>query len=330
MTAWLIFKIVTGNIPTDSGHDDEAIMPNIIGKTYEQVQAEYPWMKLDIKREYSMEFEEYTIMEQLTPANRSIKKSHTVTIVISNGPKKINIEDLTNLNAEDAKRKLEKSDLKVKFIKAESDDIPEGYVIKTDPAAHSQVPQGTEVKVYVSLGKGEKVVNVPSFIGKTLDEAQKLADEKKLILKVIYGSSNEFEKGQIIKQNVDENSMVNQETEIEVTVCDGKAVVNETTIEFELPDFASDTGTFIFEYFKDGVRFNREERDMSMNAGNTVSFDVKGSEKVKYAVKITSFLFCDSFFLLRIRTNSSNLRSLSAPVRYFFSKSKRAIYILVN
>ena len=288
MTAWLIFKIVTGNIPTDSGNVDEAIMPNLIGKTYEQVQTEYPWMRLEVQRKWSTEFEEFKVMDQLTPAGRSIKKSTIVTIVISNGPKEIEIENLTNLNAEDAKRKLEKAGLKVKFIKSESDDIPEGYVIKTDPSATSKVDEGTEVKVYVSLGKGEKVVNVPSFIGKTLEEAQTLADEKKLILKVIYGSSNEYEKGQIIKQSVDENSMVNQETEIEVTVCDGKAVVNETTIEFELPSGVENTGTFLFEYFKDGIKFKEEERDMSVNAGDTISFDVKGSEKIKYIVKITN------------------------------------------
>ncbi len=288
MTAWLIFKIVTSEIPTDSGNVDEVTMPNLIGKTYEEVQTEYPWMILEVEREYSTEFEEFKVMDQQTPAGRVIKKTSTITITISNGPKEIEIEELSNLNAEDAKRKLEKAGLKVKIVKAESEDVPEGYVIKTDPGATSKVDQGTEVKVYVSLGKGEKVVNVPNFVGKTLEEAQTLAEEKKLILTVIYGSSNEYEKGQIIKQSVDENSMVNQETEIEVTVCDGKAVVNETTIEFQIPDDVADTGTFLFEYFKDGIKFKEEERDMSMNYGDTISFDVKGSEKITYAVKITN------------------------------------------
>jgi len=288
MTAWLIFKIVTSNIPTDSGNVDEVTMPNLIGKTYEQVQTEYPWMILEVEREYSTEFEEFKVMDQQMPAGRVIKKTSTITITISNGPKEIEIEELTNLNAEDAKRKLEKAGLKVKIVKAESEDVPEGYVIKTDPGATSKVDQGTEVKVYVSLGKGEKVVNVPNFVGKTLEEAQTLADEKKLILTVIYGSSNEYEKGQIIKQSVDENSMVNQETEIEVTVCDGKAVINQATIEIELPANAANSGTFLFEYFKDGVKFDQEERDMSINAGDTISFDVKGSEKTKYVVKITN------------------------------------------
>ena len=288
MTAWLIFKIVTGNIPTDSGYEDEAEMPYLVGKTYDEVVNEYPWLQLDVEYKYSTEFEEYKVIDQQIPAGRVIKKTSEVTIYVSRGPRMINIEDLANLNAEDAKRKLEKSGLKVKIVKAESEEVPEGYVIKTDPAAKSSVNEGTEVKVYVSLGKGEKVVNVPDFIGKTLEEAQALADEKKLILTVIYGSSNEYEKGQVIKQSVDENSMVNQETEIEITVCDGKAVVNEATIEFQLPTEAAPTGTFIFEYFKDGVRFKKEERDMSMNAGNTISFDVSGSEKIKYSVKITN------------------------------------------
>ncbi len=288
MTAWLIFTIVTSNIPTDSGNADEMTMPNLVGYTLEQIEEKYPDLNLDVERKYSTEYEENKVMDQETPAGRTIKKNTIIKIIISNGPKEVEIKDFTNLSADDARNTLEKNGLKVKFVKVEHEEIPEGYVIKTEPAMHSVVDEGTEVKVYVSLGAKESSVNVPSFIGLTLDEAMKLAEERKLVLKVVQGSSNEFEKGQIIDQSAAENSVVSQNTEIEVTVCDGNAVLLETEISFEIPADVASTGTFLFEYFKDGVLFKEEERDMSINAGNKVTFKVSGSEKTKYIVKVTN------------------------------------------
>ncbi len=288
MTAWLIFTIVTSSIPTDSGNADEMTMPSLIGYTLEQIEQKYPYLNFDVERKYSTEYEENKVMDQGTPAGRTIKKSTIIKITISNGPKEVEIEDFTNLTSEDVRIKLEKQGLKVKFVKVEHDEILEGYVIKTEPAARSVVDEGTEVKVYVSLGPKETSVNVPKFIGMTLEEAQKLAEEKKLVLKVVQGSSNKFEEGQIMDQSVAENSVAPQNTEIEVTVCDGKPVLLEAEITFELPTNAAPTGTFLFEYFKDGVSFKKEERDMSINAGNKITFQVSGSEKTKYIVKITN------------------------------------------
>ena len=288
MTAWLIFTIVTNNIPSTSGNDDEMTMPNLIEMTLDQAQTLYPELKLIIERQYSTDYDEMVIMEQKTPAGRTIKKSTEVTIVVSNGPQKIEIDDYSNLSSDDAKIKLEKAGLKPKIIYVENEEVSKGYVIKTEPAAHTQVNQGTEVKVYISNGKNPKAVNVPKFVGMTIEEARQEAEDKKLKLKEIKGSSNEYEEGQIIEQSIAENSMVDEDTEIEVTVCDGKPVTIKTEISLELPSDAYDTGEFTFEYFKDGVLFDSEVRDMAVNAGKTITIPVSGNEKATFTVKITN------------------------------------------
>ena len=111
----------------------------------------------------------------------------------------------------------------------------------------------------------------------TIEEAREEAEKKNLKLKEVAGSSNEYEKDQVIKQNIAENSVVNEETEIEVTVCDGKAVNIKAEVSLNLPTDATDTGTFKFEYFKDGVSFKEEERDMAVNSGKTLTFEVSGT-----------------------------------------------------
>lgn len=288
MTAWLIFSIVTKNLGTTSGTTDEMTMPNIIGMTLDDVKEKYPDLNLDIDRQYSTDYKENEVMDQKTPAGRTIKKSTIVNIVISNGPQKVEVDDYANLSAQDAQIKLEKKGLKPKLVYINDDEVAKDIVIKTEPAAHSEVSQGTVVKVYVSNGKLVKAVNVPKFIGMTIEDARKEAEDKNLKLKEVSGSSNEYKEGEVIKQSIDANSVVNEDTEIEVTVCDGKAVSIKTEVSLDLPSDVTDTGTFKFEYFKDGVSFKEEERDMAVNAGKTITFEVSGSEPTTYTIKITN------------------------------------------
>ncbi len=288
MTAWLIFSIVTRNLGNTSGASDEMTMPNIIGMTLDDVKEKYPDLNLDIDRQYSTDYPENEVMDQKTPAGRTIKKSTIVNIVISNGPQKVEVDDYANLSAQDAQIKLEKKGLKPKLVYVNDDEVAKDIVIKTEPAAHSEVSQGTVVKVYVSNGKLVKAVNVPKFVGMTIEEARKEAEDKNLKIKEVSGSSNEYKEGEVIKQSIDDNSVVNEETEIEVTVCDGKAVSIKTEVSLDLPSDVTDTGTFRFEYFKDGVSFKDEERDMAVNAGKTITFEVSGSEPTTYTIKITN------------------------------------------
>lgn len=288
MTAWLIFSIVTRNLGNTSGASDEMTMPNIIGMTLDDVKEKYPDLNLDIDRQYSTDYPENEVMDQKTPAGRTIKKSTIVNIVISNGPQKVEVDDYANLSAQDAQIKLEKKGLKPKLVYVNDDEVAKDIVIKTEPAAHSEVSQGTVVKVYVSNGKLVKAVNVPKFVGMTIEKARKEAEDKNLKLKEVSGSSNEYKEGEVIKQSIDGNSVVNEETEIEVTVCDGKAVSIKTEVSLDLPSDVTDTGTFRFEYFKDGVSFKDEERDMAVNAGKTITFEVSGSEPTTYTIKITN------------------------------------------
>lgn len=288
MTAWLIFSIVTRNLGNTSSASDEMTMPNIIGMTLDDVKEKYPDLNLDIDRQYSTDYPENEVMDQKTPAGRTIKKSTIVNIVISNGPQKVEVDDYANLSAQDAQIKLEKKGLKPKLVYVNDDEVAKDIVIKTEPAAHSEVSQGTVVKVYVSNGKLVKAVNVPKFVGMTIEDARKEAEDKNLKLKEVSGSSNEYKEGEVIKQSIDANSVVNEETEIEVTVCDGKAVSIKTEVSLDLPSDVTDTGTFRFEYFKDGVSFKDEERDMAVNAGKTITFEVSGSEPTTYTIKITN------------------------------------------
>ena len=116
--------------------------------------------------------------------------------------------------------KLEKMELIPKMIYVDNDETDKDAVIYTEPAAHSEVAKNTLVKLYVSKDKPVKAVNVPKFVGLTIEEAQKEAEITGLILKIITEASDEYESGTVIKQSIEENSVVYVNMEIEVTVCE--------------------------------------------------------------------------------------------------------------
>ncbi|MCH5323591.1 MAG: Stk1 family PASTA domain-containing Ser/Thr kinase [Eubacterium sp.] len=288
MTAWLIFTIVTGSIPNTSGNDDEMTMPSLINKTLDEVREEYPELQLDIDREYSTEFAEDVIMNQETPMGRTIKKNSIIKITVSDGPQEVEIRDFTNLRSEDAVQSLTKDKLKAKIVNVEDDDVAEGYVIRTDPPARTKVDQGTEVKVYVSLGNAEKPVNVPKFTDMTIEEAREKAEEKHLTLIEEQQPSNEYEEGIVFKQDPAPNSVVNQGSEVRVVVSNGESVTVEYEITIDIPASASDTGTFRFEYYRAGFKEREETRDMIANAGSTITWAVSGSEETRYQIVVTN------------------------------------------
>lgn len=200
--------------------DDEITMPNIIGMTLDDVGSKYPDLNLEVERQYSDEYGENTVIDQKIPAGRTIRKSTVVSITVSNGTQKIEIPDLSGTNIEEAMDKLEKMELIPKMIYVDNDETDKDAVIYTEPAAHSEVAKNTLVKLYVSKGKPVKAVNVPKFVGLTIEEAQKEAEKTGLILKIITEVSDEYESGTVIKQSIEENSVVYVNMEIEVTVCE--------------------------------------------------------------------------------------------------------------
>ena len=203
-----------------STNDDTMTMPDIIGFTLDEVNSKYPDLNLEVEIQYSDEYWENTVIDQKIPAGRTIRKSTVVSITVSNGTQKIEIPDLSGTNIEEAMDKLEKMELIPKMIYVENDKTDKDAVIYTEPAAHSEVAKNTLVKLYVSKGKPVKAVNVPKFVGLTIEEAQKEAEKTGLILKIITEASDEYESGTVIKQSIEENSVVYVNMEIEVTVCE--------------------------------------------------------------------------------------------------------------
>ena len=110
-----------------------------------------------------------TVFDQDPPAGERRPADSQVTIVVSSGPGKVELPDLRTFSEAAAREALRSQGLTVSDTKTVDDpDVDKGDVVRTSPAAHSTVEEGSAVVLEVSSGK----VEVPDVVDKDWSEAK--------------------------------------------------------------------------------------------------------------------------------------------------------------
>ncbi len=68
----------------------------------------------------------------------------------------VKLDDYKGQKLDDVKKKLDELSIKTEVYKINDDEVAADCVIKTEPAAGSEIQKNTTIKVYVSLGKKEQ------------------------------------------------------------------------------------------------------------------------------------------------------------------------------
>ncbi|MET9402513.1 Stk1 family PASTA domain-containing Ser/Thr kinase [Kitasatospora sp. NPDC002965] len=98
------------------------------------------------------------------------RKSDTVTVTVSRGPKRIAVPELAGKPSAQASSALAGAQLAAGTVtETHSDTVPEGSVISSSPAAGQQVAENTPVSLVVSKG----MVAVPDVAGMSKEAAEK-------------------------------------------------------------------------------------------------------------------------------------------------------------
>lgn len=271
---------------TDGG---EFNMPSLIGMTWDKAQALYgdeKLMKLVPTQEYN-EAEEGVIFEQEFIEGRRVKQGVTVNVKVSKGIKQVEIQDFTDRTAESAEKALKRDGFKVQKTYADSEEIAEGHVISTTPAAHEFLPQGSTVVIVVSNGAADKMFYMPNLVGMSIENATKRCDEYHLIPK-LEKKESEKEKNEVIEQSIPEGEKVAPNTEVILTYSTGEIPEKECEINVTLPSNVTDE--FEFKFFVDYELMDSKTLDVGLIGSKTLSYTVKGKpgEEKEFAIKVKS------------------------------------------
>lgn len=194
----------------------QAEIPNVSGKSVESatraLEPEFVVSK-DIQRQASSEVDEGLVIETDPAAGERVDEGSTITLIVSDGPKQVQIPALQGLSYSEAKDNLEAKGLKVKKQLQDS-DLPRNQVINSNPPAGDSVDVGSTVELITSRGQ----VTVPNVVNQTVEDATKALEDLGLKVTTKDDPAATVPDGTVIAQSIAPNEKVSPGTTIELTV----------------------------------------------------------------------------------------------------------------
>lgn len=265
------------------------IVPKLTGQNYEQVAEQYS--DYNFKKEYQASNEERgTILSQSMQDGRKIKKSQTITLIISSGPELATIPETTNLDLTTAKQALKAKGINWNIIYKTDKEIASGHVITTNPPSGGTVAAGTEIDVYVSLGPEIVYVSYPDTKGYDLDTAKKKIEEAGLTVGEIKREDSTKPKNIVIDQSPDphSNTTIAKGTSVDLVVSTGEYSYNYKLTISDLPkNFKDEYKKMQLSVFVGGIKVSETPEFNANDLESPWSFDISSkNSKVSAIVNI--------------------------------------------
>ena len=308
-------NMLTGNRPK------EVQIPSLVGINIDEAKAKLEELNLkyEITEEFSPEGKEEGLVLSQEPKyqdNFKINETEVIKLVVSKGIEMVEIPKVAGDTKEDAIEKLEAANLKYEITEETNDKIQEGIVIKQEPAAGEQIAKDSTIKIYVSLGRGIKEVTVPYVIGKTEEEARKALEDAGLTVETVrYETDTTKPNGQVLKQGIDADKVVDEKTPVSLTV-NKLEEIKTGTLNINLKSLLG----YQKEYDEDGELIPAESVEVEVKVTSNGTEDTvykkshkEDTEKISVPIEgvgtVTVKIFIDG---VRERQENMNLSSGSA------------------
>ena len=229
----------------------DVVLADYSGMTQDEVNAQPQvssgQITVNWEQSYSNDYAAGYVYKQSPVAGRTVREGQSVTLTVSLGIQSVTVPDVTNYLQADAEQQLKNLGVSVLVTQAVEPTVASGSVIRTDPAAGSQVAAGSTVVVYVSRPQVSTTAKVPSPVGlSSVNDARTLLVQNKLGLGSTTEQYSDKPAGTIIAQNPAAGSTVKVNSRVSVTVSAGPEpepeVPEEPASSAESSDSASSSG----------------------------------------------------------------------------------------
>ncbi len=221
----------------------EVTLPEVVGKKLEEAKTLLNEANIKFKFESEVSDEELDKVLRVVDAEGAelstgakISPDEVIMLYYSGGPKSVKVPDVTKYTYEQAKSKLESEGFTVSVDYETSETVAVDAITRTEPAADTEVPEGSKIIIWRSSGMPKVVV--PSVVKNTAAKAKKAIEKVGLVYKEgdsVY--SNEIKKGYVVSQSPSNSTSVDKGSTITVILSKGPEPVVETVYT---------TGTFTF------------------------------------------------------------------------------------
>ncbi len=254
---------------------EKVTVDNYVGQNYDEVEKANATGLIFEKTNMLSTEPKGTIISQEPVAGEEVDKGSVVTFKVSIGVETVQVPDVTNKYYEIAIDELYDLGILYKTKYIASDTVKENYVVRTDPAAFTEIKSDTSITVYISSGKDIKTVTVPDVLKRTEDDAvTKLAAES-LKADKLYEYDETVPKGCVISQNPNSGTKLDEGSTVEITISlepEDNTDTNPDDGNTDNPDQNPDTNP-------DGNQDNKPDETPDQNPDDNTGDDVNNPDK---------------------------------------------------
>ncbi len=253
-------------------------LPDVIGKNLEE--AKKLLTEANIKYMYEEEISDEELDKVLRVVDAEGKEiavgteipaDATVKIYYSGGPESVKVPDVSKLTYEQAKTKLESEGFTVSVDYETSETVEVDAITRTEPAADSEVPEGSKIIIWRSSGMPK--VLVPDVVNKSATQAQNAIKKAGFVYKegdAVY--SNDIKKGFVVSQSPAKSSSVDKGATITVNLSLGPKqveyksdIISITANDLGLLGPIAESHNIKVEVIQDGISLYKEATITSDN-----------------------------------------------------------------
>ena len=199
-------------------------VPNVEGIERELAveRIERAGLEAEVQEEASSDVEPNFVISQSPDAGARIAQGETVTIVVSTGPRLVQVPRVVGLTFEEAIEVLEDAGLDWRRVNVFS-EREEGIVASQNPRADQEVEEGTEVVIRVS--QGTEQVAVPDVLDQTEESARQELQQAGFEVSVVEAADDDTPEGLVSAQSPDPGIQADRGSTVQITISTGPDVV---------------------------------------------------------------------------------------------------------
>ena len=212
-------------------------VPNVVGLRQELAEERIEAAELEpnVESEPSNEVERGVVISQTPQAGVRIQKGDQVTIVVSSGPRQVEVPEVVGMQSNRAIQELDDAGLEWRTVEVFS-ERPVGEVVRQNPTAGETVNEGTQVTLRVS--KGVETAVVPDVLQQSEDSARQELEGEGFEVQVTQAPSDGTEEGLVSAQNPAPNVEAPAGSTVTITVSTGPEQTEVPNVEGDDEDAA--------------------------------------------------------------------------------------------
>jgi serine/threonine-protein kinase len=179
-------------------------------------------LEAEVQEEASSDVEANVVISQSPDEGARIAQGETVTIVVSTGPRLVQVPRVVGLTFEEAIEVLEDAGLDWRRVDVFA-QREEGIVASQNPRPDEEVEEGTEVVIRVS--QGTEQVAVPDVLDQTEESARQELQQAGFEVSVVEAPDEDTPEGLVSAQSPDPGIQADRGSTVQITISTGPDIV---------------------------------------------------------------------------------------------------------